>query len=186
MRRQQGGEGERTTSGWADAPALGDVLEFMRAIWGVSHGLQSTSKRMEAELGITGPQRLVVRILGCCPGVSAGHLATILHLHPSTLTGVLRRLESRGVIERSAGERDRRQTFLRLTAIGRAVDRRHAGTVEHAVRRVISRFDAKALTIAAEVLRALEGELGATPSPDRRRREQNGKPRARSIPRRPA
>jgi MarR family transcriptional regulator, organic hydroperoxide resistance regulator len=181
VRRQQRGDGERPTARCGEAPALGDVLEFMRTIWGVSHGLQSTSKRMEADVGITGPQRLVVRILGCCPGVSAGQLAAILHLHPSTLTGVLRRLEDRGVIERSPGERDRRQALLRLTASGRAVDRRHVGTVEDAVRRVLARFDAKALTITSQVLRALEGELSATsstrPVPSRRVRRSAGRKR---------
>ena len=113
----------------------------MRVIWGISHGLQSTSKRMEVELGITGPQRLVVRIVGRCPGTTAGQLAEILQLHPSTLTGVLRRLEQRGVLERSRGKRDRRQARLRLTPAGRAIDRRHAGTVEAAVRRVLSNLE---------------------------------------------
>jgi DNA-binding MarR family transcriptional regulator len=137
----------------------------MRLIWGISHGLQSTSKRMEAELGITGPQRLAVRILGRCPGASAGQLAEILHLHPSTLTGVLRRLEDRGVIERSPAERDRRQARLRLTAAGRAIDRRHAGTVEDALRRVLSDLEPRKVATTAEVLRALEVELNDAPSP---------------------
>ena len=114
MPRKRGGR-QNAPAVCGDGPVLGDVLEFMRLIWGVSHRLQSTSKRMEADMGITGPQRLVVRIVGRCPGTSAGQLAGILQLHPSTLTGVLRRLEDRGVLERSRGERDRRQARLRLT-----------------------------------------------------------------------
>ncbi len=148
-------------AGCAGAPVLGDVLEFMRLIWGISHGLQSTSKRMEADLGITGPQRLVVRIVGRCPGATAGQLAQILQLHPSTLTGVLRRLEERGVLARSLGDRDRRQAHLRLTATGRAVDRRHAGTVEAAVHRALSRLAPDKLDTAAEVLRTLDRALNS-------------------------
>src|ERR687888_5890 len=72
------------------ARQLGPVLDFMQRLWAVAHELQSISKRMDAHLGVTGPQRLVVRILGRRPGLSAGELAAILHLHPSTLTGVLR------------------------------------------------------------------------------------------------
>lgn len=131
----------------------------MRLIWGISHGLQSVSKRMEAELGITGPQRLVVRIVGRCPGASAGELAEVLQLHPSTLTGVLRRLEERGVIARSRGERDRREAHLRLTAAGRAIDRRHGGTVEAAVQRVLSGLEPDKIETTAQVLRALQGAL---------------------------
>lgn len=115
-------------------------------------------------MGITGPQRLVVRIVGRCPGTTAGQLAEILQLHPSTLTGVLRRLEQRGVLERSRGERDRRQARLRLTPAGRAIDRRHAGTVEAAVRRVLSDLELETIETASEVLRALEGALNGTPS----------------------
>ena len=68
----------------------------MRLLWAVDHGLQRRSKRMAATLGVTGPQRLVIRIVGRFPGISAGRLASILHLHPSTLTGILRRLERGG------------------------------------------------------------------------------------------
>src|SRR5512146_1996532 len=89
VQRKRGRGQDEASAGSGESPVLGDVLEFMRLIWGISHGLQSTSKRMEAQLGITGPQRLVVRIVGRCPGVSARELAHTLHLHPSTLTGVL-------------------------------------------------------------------------------------------------
>jgi MarR family transcriptional regulator, organic hydroperoxide resistance regulator len=161
MRRQASRDTRRAAAVRDGVPALGDVLEFMRLIWGISHGLQATSKRMEADLGMTGPQRLVVRIVGRCPGTSAGELAQILRLHPSTLTGILRRLEDRGVLERTPGERDRRLARFRLTPTGRANDRLHAGTVEAAVRRLLSDLEPDQISTAAEVLRALEMALGA-------------------------
>ena len=147
---------------------LGDVLDFMRAIWGISHGLQSTSKKMEAEMGITGPQRLVVRILGRCPGASAGQLANILHLHPSTLTGVLRRLQTRGIVQRTPGPRDRREARLRLTPAGRAIDRRRAGTVEDAVRGALRALPQSKIDTTAEVLRVLEDALNGSATGRRR------------------
>ncbi len=159
MRRQTRRGKRKTTAETGVAPGLGGVLEFMRTIWGISHGLQSASKRMEARLGITGPQRLAVRILGRHPGASAGQLANILRLHPSTLTGILRRLEDRGVIVRSRVERDRRQASLRLTAAGRAIDRRHKGTVEAAIERVLADVPPETIESAARVLGALEAAL---------------------------
>ena len=54
---------------------LGPVLDFLRLLWAVDHGLQSVSKRMEAEHGITSPQRLVLRIVGLQPGIPAGRVA---------------------------------------------------------------------------------------------------------------
>src|SRR5262249_10104350 len=41
--------------------ALDPVLDFMRLLWSIEHDLQRMSKRMKGELGITGPQRLVLR-----------------------------------------------------------------------------------------------------------------------------
>ena len=54
---------------------LDPVLDFMRLLWSVEHGLERMSKRMGNELGITGPQRLVLRIVGQFPDISAGDLA---------------------------------------------------------------------------------------------------------------
>src|SRR5262249_46223622 len=101
---------------------LGSVLEFMRVLWAVDHGLEAASKRMEARLGVTGPQRLVLRILGRYPSASAGRLAEILHLHPSTLTGILKRLETRGLITRRVDPADGRRALFDLTARGLKVD----------------------------------------------------------------
>jgi DNA-binding MarR family transcriptional regulator len=95
-----------------ELPPLGEVLEFLRLIWAVHHGLEKTSKKMDVRLGVTGPQRLVVRIVGRFPGIPAGRLAQILHVHPSTLTGVLKRLERRGFIERRPDPRDARRASL--------------------------------------------------------------------------
>lgn len=139
---------------------LGPVLDFMRALWALDHALQSASKRMEVTRGVTAPQRLVVRIVGRFPGISAGETAEILHLHPSTLTGVLRRLEERGLLERRADPADGRRALLRLTPRGRDVDRLRRGTVEAAVRRALARLPGSAVAAARDAALALAAELG--------------------------
>ena len=40
------------------------TLRFMQQLWKLVHALDVRSKRMAKTLGVTGPQRLVVRILG--------------------------------------------------------------------------------------------------------------------------
>src|SRR5689334_23622938 len=52
-----------------DVSELDPVLDFMRLLWSIEHGLQRMSKRMENEIGITGPQRLVLRVVGQYPGL---------------------------------------------------------------------------------------------------------------------
>ncbi|MFP2898534.1 MarR family winged helix-turn-helix transcriptional regulator [Corallococcus sp. 4LFB] len=144
---------------------LGEVLEFMRLLWAVDHGLQSTSKRMESTLGLTGPQRLVIRLVGRFPGITAGTLANILHVHPSTLTGVLKRLEKRGLLERKSDPLDGRKALFALTDAGRALDIPSEGTVESAVQRVLARMPRDRIVFTQEVLTALAEELGGLSAP---------------------
>ena len=144
----------------SNTPGMGRVLDFMRMLWAVDHGLQSISKRLEASVGVTGPQRLVIRIVGQFPGISAGDLAHILHIHPSTLTGVLKRLVSRGQIARRADPQDARRAQFALTAAGQRLNRMRAGTVEAAVLRALTRLDGEQIDAACGVLKVLADELG--------------------------
>ncbi|XXS76282.1 MarR family transcriptional regulator [Sorangium sp. So ce131] len=131
----------------------------MKLLWAVDHGLQSTSKRMEAKMGVTGPQRLVIRIVGRYPGISAGQLAEIMQLHPSTLTGVLKRLQERGIIERRMDPNDGRRALLGLTARGRELDSLRTGTVEAAVRQALKAVPRRKLEAAQDVLAAVAEAL---------------------------
>jgi MarR family transcriptional regulator, organic hydroperoxide resistance regulator len=142
-------------------PKLGPVLDFLRLLWAVDHALQSGSKRMEISLGVTGPQRLVLRIVGRLPGISAGELAQILHVHPSTLTGVLRRLQARALLQRRADPNDARRALLTLSAKGRKLDSLQTGTVEAAVRRALLRLP-ECVSPAQELLAVLAEELSQT------------------------
>ena len=141
-------------------PRLGGVLDFMRLLWAVDHGLQGTSKRMLATMGVTGPQRLAVRIIGRFPGISAGRLARVLHVHPSTLTGILARLESRRLVTRWPDPKDARRALFGLTASGRALNETRAGTVEAALARGMAGLPDRQIQAAEEVLMVVIRALG--------------------------
>ena len=141
-----------------DAP-LGKALDLMSLLWAVDHALQSTSKRMKRAIGVTAPQRLVIRFVGRQPGISAGTLAETLHLHPSTLTGVLHRLQKRGLVERRPDPADGRKALFFLTRAGAMTDGVRTGTVESAIRRAIVRLKPAELAAARRVLAVLAGEL---------------------------
>jgi DNA-binding MarR family transcriptional regulator len=142
--------------------ALGAALDFMRLLWATDHGLQRRSKRMEVELGVTGMQRVVIRLIGRFPAVTAGRLAELLHVHPSTLTGVLKRLVERGFVDRERDRADARIAHFTLTGEGERIDGTQAGTIEAAVRRALARLDAEQLGAARTVLSALADELSRT------------------------
>src|SRR5262245_56568189 len=121
------------------AQPMGETLQFMQRVWELVHALDVRSKRMMQTLGVTGAQRLVIRIVGQSPGQTASEIATTLGKHPSTLTGVLARLEDRGLLVRKADADDRRRARFTLTAAGRKIDALRKGTVEAATRRALAR-----------------------------------------------
>ena len=83
----------------ADTPIrVRGSLEFLECLWRTSHALERRSRRMEKAIGVTAPQRLVLRFLGRFPGVTAGQLARALHVDPGTLSASVRRLEARGLV----------------------------------------------------------------------------------------
>jgi DNA-binding MarR family transcriptional regulator len=127
----------------------------MRALWGVNHGLESTSRRMKAAIGVTGPERMVIRLIGRYPGISSGELARILRVHPSTLTGLLKRLAARSLVLRRADSSDARRALFTLTAKGAVVDKQRRGTVEAAVTAALDALPRRDVEVALGVLDAL-------------------------------
>jgi DNA-binding MarR family transcriptional regulator len=160
----------------AEAP-LGEVLDFMKLLWRLDHALQTASRRMAASLGVTGPQRLALRVVGKFPGITPGETAAILRLHPSTVTLVVAGLERAGLVGRSEDPADRRRTRLRLTPAGKTLAARAAGTVEEAMRRTLSRVSPGERETAARVLSAISAELEAPVVP-------RGRESSRPAPRR--
>ena len=138
---------------------LGKTLRFMQQLWALAHALEARSKRMQRAIGITGLQRLVLRIVGRDPGIGAGELASVLHVHPSTLTGVLARLEERRLVARTVDTDDARRIHLGLTPRGRELDQDHTGTVEAALRRALARCDPEVVEATREVIARIIEEL---------------------------
>jgi DNA-binding MarR family transcriptional regulator len=138
---------------------LGEALSFMRLLWAVTHELESASKRMHAVLGVTGPKRLVLRIVGHHGRISAGDLAEVLHIHPSSLTGMLRRLEEAELLRRESDPFDRRRALLELTRRGIRLNGQREGTIEAAVAKALAKMSKDRVSATKAVLRAIAAEL---------------------------
>lgn len=137
------------------------VLEFIRLMWSVDHELQRVSKRMVGRIGLTAPQRLAVRFIGRNEGLTLGTLADLLHMHPGTVTGIVRRLEEEGLVVQTRDKDDTRRRHLALTAKGRRIDRSRKGTVEAAVRRAAGALTPREFEIASRAMDLLARNLAA-------------------------
>ena len=125
---------------------------------------------MQTKFGVTGPQRLVLRIVGTFPGLSAGDLARTLHVHPSTLTGILQRLEARRLLRRLTDPSDARRVQLEITARGKRLTVPSVGTVESAIKRLMSAWTDSELNVTRRTLTAIAEELDGSPTGSRTKR----------------
>jgi DNA-binding MarR family transcriptional regulator len=141
--------------------ASDDSVAVLTSVWRLFHALEVRSKRMQRTLGVTGPQRLVIRIVGERPGATAGEIARALSIHASTLTGILDRLEAAGLIRRYADPGDGRRSFVRLTPRGRKIYARKHGTVEASVLRVLAKTPPATLAHFQRMVARLVEDLGA-------------------------
>jgi MarR family transcriptional regulator, organic hydroperoxide resistance regulator len=136
----------------AERLSLSPALGFLEGVWRFNHALERASLRMEATLGVTAQQRLIIRCVGKYPGMTSGQLATLLHLDPGTISTSLGRLERKGLLQRRQDHRDKRRVILGLTAAGRALDVPMAGTIEHVVERWLASTSAEETAAARRML----------------------------------
>ncbi len=108
------------------APALdnGEVPppeEVLIALRRIMRAIDLHSRELSQRCGLTGPQLIILAALhpsdSECPTI--GRLARSIHLSQATVTGILTRLEARGLVQRKRSGDDRRQVFVSLTDSGR-------------------------------------------------------------------
>lgn len=98
-------------------PNLDD--EIIVSIRRISQAVESYSRYLWQEYGLTSPQLGALRELEKSPLATPGHLAEKLHVSPQTIAGILKRLEQRGLITRARDENDRRSFSLQLSEEGK-------------------------------------------------------------------
>jgi len=81
------------------------------------------SRHIES-LGLTGPQFDVLAELGGTEGMTCAELGNATLITKGTLTGVLDRLEAKGLLERHSVEGDRRAIHVQLTTQGEELFRK--------------------------------------------------------------
>lgn len=115
---------------------------------------------MLREIGISGPQRVVLRLVTLAPrGLGPGEIARRMRHHAATISTLLNRLEEAGYVERRQSGEDRRRWTVVATRRGRALGARTQGTIEEIVGQVIGRLDPEDVRRCLAVLDALEEAL---------------------------
>ncbi len=90
------------------------------------------------ELGITYPQYLVLMVLWEKDQLTVGEIAGKLLLNTNTITPLLKRMESQGLIERQRSGTDERKVIVALTTQGRELQASAAHIPEQFVSGLLS------------------------------------------------
>lgn len=113
------GAGSGTDSGADDLLRLDKQVCFALAV--ASRSVIGLYRPVLEPLGLTHPQYLVMLALWEESPRTLSGLSTELMLEPATLTPLVKRLESAGLITRARSARDERALSIELTEAGRAL-----------------------------------------------------------------
>lgn len=91
---------------------------ILRSLRRIVRGIDLYSRQLATRYSLTGPQLVCLRQLSKAGAVSAGELAESVSVSKPTASGILDRLELRGLVRRVRDEADRRRVIVDLTAAG--------------------------------------------------------------------
>ena len=128
------------------------ILELQRATHATLHLLGS----LLADLGLTPSEINALGNLGRHDsGLTVSELGAAVGSRPATLTGVLDRLERRGLIARRARPGDRRSVLVELTPEGSRAAARIGKTLAQLEKKALASLPPESVACALTVLRAL-------------------------------
>lgn len=95
-------------------------LDILIKIRRIIRSVNLESKKIEKEFGISIPQLLCLQYLSQQAGyrAPASEIKAFINLNASTVSGIIKRLESKGLIAKAPHSEDKRITLIILTARG--------------------------------------------------------------------
>jgi DNA-binding MarR family transcriptional regulator len=125
---------------------------------------------MSRQYGVTGAQGSVLRSLRDSGPASSAQLSRSLYVKPSTMTGLIDRLEKKGLVVRTPKIGDRRVSIIKLTPEGEVLSRQLPDPLEMKLASNLSDLDTghvkQVFTVVDELLSMIEVTHTETPTFD--------------------
>jgi len=94
-------------------------LSVLIALRRIMRSVYLNSRKLETEYRLTGPQQVLLNVIARGDGIPICSLAKAVSLSNATTSGIVDRLEKRGVVVRERSTSDRRTVFVKATEAGR-------------------------------------------------------------------
>ncbi|MCE5325893.1 MAG: MarR family transcriptional regulator [Planctomycetaceae bacterium] len=136
-------------------------LRILNAIRQIIRAVDIDSRKLAADHQITGPQLMCLLAIVEQDSTTAIEAAKRVHLSPSTLVGVLDRLESKGLIRRQRSTEDRREIRVSATSKGKALAVRTPFPLQYTLARAMEQLSLDEQDSTAQCLERLVDLMGA-------------------------
>jgi DNA-binding MarR family transcriptional regulator len=138
--------------------------QIVVAIRRIMHAFELHSRQLVDRAGMTLPQLAVLRKTAELGRTPIGSLARAVHLSQPTVSGILDRLERRGLLQRVRDEHDRRAVNINITASGEELLSRAPSQLQDAFREQLQELQEWELTQMLSVLQRVAAmmETGRT------------------------
>ncbi|MBD3168018.1 MAG: MarR family transcriptional regulator [candidate division Zixibacteria bacterium] len=127
--------------------------KVLRVLRQIMRAVDLHSKKLEKEYNLTGPQLIVLHEIVRNQEIPIGILAQKVSLSNATLTGIIDRLENRGLVNRVRNIEDRRKVLIKSTKTGEKTLKNAPSPLQEEFRR---QFEKLRIFKQKEILASLE------------------------------
>ena len=135
--------------------------EIVSALRRIVRAIDLQSRRTVDACGLTGPQLVVLRGAARLSGASVSALARAVSLSQPTASGIVERLERRGLVRRERSEQDRRAVYVTVTEAGARTVSEAPSLLQDRFRAELARLEDWERTQMLATLQRVAGMMGA-------------------------
>ncbi len=101
--------------------AANDSLRILQSVRRIAQCVEHHSKRLTATHNLTSPQLVALMAIARFGPSTLKSIGQAIHLSPSTVVGIIDRLEEKKLVSRARDTRDRRNVYVTVTAEGQTL-----------------------------------------------------------------
>jgi MarR family 2-MHQ and catechol resistance regulon transcriptional repressor len=141
------------------AEQKGNHNETYSAVIAAFKAIQRSITDLLSREGLTQPQFYALRVIARNGSMPMRGISDNLHVTPADVTGIIDRLEHKGLIKRTVRPKDRRATIIELTPEGKAVQERVATKYGEFMKKALQAFTTDEQEALRYLLEKLQQEM---------------------------
>lgn len=135
--------------------------QVIAALRRITRAIDLHSRLLLQKYGLTSPQLAALQTIHRMQPVTVGVVAKEIHLSQATVTGILGRLETRGLVVRTRGNLDRRSVYVELTDAGDKLVQEAPSLLQQRFHRELSRLQQWEQTMILATLQRIAAMMDA-------------------------